>query len=31
VDKFGDVRGHIIIGNGACYKCLNSGKSLGCS
>jgi hypothetical protein len=31
VDKLGDVCGHIIIGKGACYKCLNSGNSLGCS
>jgi ribonucleoside-diphosphate reductase alpha chain len=26
-----DVCGHITIRNGACYKCLNCGNSLGCS
>jgi len=28
---FCDVCGHITIRNGACYKCLNCGNSLGCS
>jgi ribonucleoside-diphosphate reductase alpha chain len=28
---FGDVCGHITVRNGACYKCLNCGNSLGCS
>lgn len=23
--------GHIAVRNGACYKCLNCGESLGCS
>jgi len=26
-----DVCGHITVRNGACYKCLNCGNSLGCS
>jgi ribonucleoside-diphosphate reductase alpha chain len=26
-----DICGHITIRNGACYKCLNCGNSLGCS
>ena len=26
---FCDVRGHITVRNGACYKCLNCGNSLG--
>ena len=26
-----DVCGHITIRNGACYKCLNCGNSMGCS
>jgi hypothetical protein len=26
-----DVCGHLTIRNGACYKCLNCGNSLGCS
>ncbi|RLB46838.1 MAG: vitamin B12-dependent ribonucleotide reductase, partial [Deltaproteobacteria bacterium] len=26
-----DACGHITIRNGACYKCLNCGNSLGCS
>jgi ribonucleoside-diphosphate reductase alpha chain len=25
------VCGHIAVRNGACYKCLNCGESLGCS
>ncbi|HEX2282650.1 MAG TPA: vitamin B12-dependent ribonucleotide reductase [Thermomicrobiales bacterium] len=28
---FCDVCGHITVRNGACYKCLNCGNSLGCS
>jgi ribonucleoside-diphosphate reductase alpha chain len=28
---FCDVCGHITIRNGACYKCLNCGNSMGCS
>ncbi|MFM8595066.1 MAG: hypothetical protein ACKOCK_11880, partial [Chloroflexota bacterium] len=28
---FCDVCGHITVRNGACYKCLNGGNSLGCS
>jgi ribonucleoside-diphosphate reductase alpha chain len=28
---FCDVCGHITVRNGACYKCLNCGQSLGCS
>ena len=28
---FCDVCGHISIRNGACYKCLNCGNSMGCS
>lgn len=28
---FCDVCGHITIRNGACYRCLNCGNSLGCS
>ena len=28
---FCDVCGHITIRNGACYKCMNCGNSLGCS
>jgi ribonucleoside-diphosphate reductase alpha chain len=27
---FCDVGGHITVRNGACYKCLNCGNSLGC-
>jgi len=23
--------GHVAVRNGACYKCLNCGESLGCS
>jgi ribonucleoside-diphosphate reductase alpha chain len=26
-----DVCGHITVRNGACYKCLNCGNSMGCS
>ena len=26
-----DACGHITVRNGACYKCLNCGNSLGCS
>ena len=26
-----DVCGHITVRNGACYKCLNCGASMGCS
>ena len=26
-----DVCGHITVRNGACFKCLNCGNSLGCS
>ena len=26
-----DKCGHITVRNGACYKCLNCGKSMGCS
>jgi ribonucleoside-diphosphate reductase alpha chain len=26
-----DICGHITVRNGACYKCLNCGNSLGCS
>jgi ribonucleoside-diphosphate reductase alpha chain len=25
------ICGHIAVRNGACYKCLNCGESLGCS
>jgi len=25
------VCGHVTVRNGACYKCLNCGESLGCS
>ena len=28
---FCDVCGHVTVRNGACYKCLNCGTSLGCS
>ncbi|MCB9830958.1 MAG: vitamin B12-dependent ribonucleotide reductase [Planctomycetes bacterium] len=28
---FCDVCGHITVRNGACYKCLNCGSSMGCS
>jgi ribonucleoside-diphosphate reductase alpha chain len=28
---FCDVCGHITVRNGACYKCLNCGNSMGCS
>ena len=28
---FCDVCGHVTVRNGACYKCLNCGNSLGCS
>jgi ribonucleoside-diphosphate reductase alpha chain len=28
---FCDICGHITVRNGACYKCLNCGNSLGCS
>jgi ribonucleoside-diphosphate reductase alpha chain len=28
---FCDVCGHITVRNGACYKCLNCGNSIGCS
>lgn len=28
---FCDVCGHLTVRNGACYKCLNCGNSLGCS
>ena len=28
---FCDVCGHITVRNGACYRCLNCGNSLGCS
>ncbi len=28
---FCDVCGHITVRNGACYKCVNCGQSLGCS
>ncbi|MEZ6194762.1 MAG: vitamin B12-dependent ribonucleotide reductase, partial [Planctomycetota bacterium] len=28
---FCDVCGHVTVRNGACYKCLNCGSSLGCS
>jgi hypothetical protein len=28
---FCDVCGHITVRSGACYRCLNSGNSLGCS
>ncbi|HYC77050.1 MAG TPA: vitamin B12-dependent ribonucleotide reductase, partial [Planctomycetota bacterium] len=28
---FCDVCGHITVRNGACYKCLNCGQSMGCS
>ena len=28
---FCDICGHITIRNGACYKCLNCGNSMGCS
>ncbi len=27
---FCDVRGHVTIWNGACYKCLNCVNSMGC-
>ena len=26
-----DACGHITVRNGACYKCLNCGNSMGCS
>ena len=26
-----DVCGHITVRNGACYRCLNCGNSMGCS
>jgi ribonucleoside-diphosphate reductase alpha chain len=26
-----DQCGHITVRNGACYKCLNCGSSMGCS
>ena len=26
-----DQCGHITVRNGACYKCLNCGNSMGCS
>ncbi len=28
---FCDICGHVTVRNGACYKCLNCGNSLGCS
>jgi ribonucleoside-diphosphate reductase alpha chain len=28
---FCDICGHITVRNGACYKCLNCGNSMGCS
>jgi ribonucleoside-diphosphate reductase alpha chain len=28
---FCDSCGHITVRNGACYKCLNCGNSMGCS
>jgi ribonucleoside-diphosphate reductase alpha chain len=28
---FCNICGHITVRNGACYKCLNCGNSLGCS
>ncbi len=28
---FCDICGHITVRNGACYKCLNCGNSIGCS
>ena len=28
---FCNICGHITVRNGACYKCLNCGDSLGCS